>query len=81
MRTATVADLGLLLGVYALWHRAQLQLELGLWRHRKDEVLQGCSVLVAQEEDELALAALVLRLQTNLHNTDRHRCKKEVGLY
>lgn len=70
MRIATAADLGLLLGVYALWHRAELQLELGLGRHSKDEVLQRSSVLVAQEEGELALAALVLRLQANLHNTD-----------
>lgn len=60
------AYLGLLLGVYALRHRRQLQLKLRLRRHGEDEALHRGIMLVAQEEGDLALTTLVLSLQAHL---------------
>lgn len=60
------ADLHLLLGIYALRYRCQLQVELGLRGYCKDEIFQWGSVLVAQEEGDLALTALILRFQSDL---------------
>ena len=60
----------MLLGVNALWDRCQLQLELRLRGHGKDEALQGGIMLVAQKEGDLALTALILRLHTDLKAKD-----------
>ncbi len=65
--TVTWTDLHLLLGVQPLGHRRQLELELRLRWHHKDDLLQGSRMLVAQEEHDLSLAALILCLQTYLH--------------
>ncbi len=65
--TAAGNDLHLLLGVQPLGHGRQLELELRLRGHHKDDLLQGSCVLVAQEEHDLSLAALILCLHTYLH--------------
>ncbi len=65
--TAAWTDLHLLLGFQPLGHRCQLELKLRLRGHYKDDPLQGSCMLVAQEEHDLSLAALILCLQTYLH--------------
>ena len=61
------ACLHLLLGVEPLGNRRQLELELWLRGDHKDDLLQGGSPLVAQEEHDLPLTALILSLQPHLH--------------
>ena len=65
--TAAWTDLHLLLGFQPLGHGRQLELELRLRWHHKDDPLQGSRMLVAKEEHDLSLAALILCLQTYLH--------------
>lgn len=49
-------------------NRRQLELELWLRGHHKDDLLQGSCMLVPHEEHNLPLTALILCLQPHLHN-------------